>query len=168
MSTLKVDNLQSGSREYLIPLKELSHRFIQQYRDVYIFGSWTPSTSYTWMPGAYVDFTPQETTSRIRFTLCLTMGHVNGHAISHNIFYANGVEIGRHSISGQSPEHRHTYVWDVPSWGTTPGRIGYQTRNYGTSNQALFHGTYYWDGVGSNQTAQTEILVEEYLPLVPY
>lgn len=165
MSTLRVDNLQAGSNDYLLPLTELRQRRIKYMRDVYQFGSWTPSTSYAWMPGGYLDYAPLSASSRIRFTLALSMGHINGHAISHNIFYANGVEQGRHSISGQSPEHRHTYIWDVASWGTASGRIGYQTRNYGGSNQALMHSTYYWDGAGSNQVAQSEITLEEYIPI---
>jgi hypothetical protein len=165
MSTLRVDNLQAGSNEYLLPLTQLRQRRIKFAREVYQFGSWTPSTAYAWMPGGYIDYTPIDAASRIKFTIALAFAHTNGHAISHNIFYANGVERGRHSISGQSPEHRHTYVWDFASWGTTNARIGYQTRNYGTSNQARFHSTHHWDGVGSDQLAQSEITLEEYIPI---
>ena len=124
MSTLRVNNISSGSDEYTYPLSELKQRTLRTVRDRYYLGSWTPGTTYSWMPGGYLDFTPESASSRIRFSISLAMGHVNGHAISHNIFYANGTEIGRHSISGQSPEHRHTYIWDFASWGTTNGRIG--------------------------------------------
>lgn len=162
MSTLKVDNLQPGTKEYLIPLSELTQRGVKRYRDVYQFGSWTASTSYTWMPGGYADYTPARSDSRLRFTLSLCVAHAGVHAISHNIFYANEVEIGRHSISGYYNEHKHTYVWDVASWGTYEARIGYRTRNYGTANQIRLHGTYYWDGVAGDRAGTSEIVIEEY------
>lgn len=165
MSTIKVDNLQLGSREYLIPVAELKQQVIKTYRNAYRAGSWSPSDAYQWLPNAYVDYTPASASSRIRFSLSLSYGHINGHGISHCIFYANGVEQARHCIAGQSPEHRHLYVYDVASWGTTSGRIGYQVRRYGGSNSGLFHGTFYWDGGASNQAAETEILLEEYLPI---
>lgn len=166
MSTLKVDNLQAGSRENLVPLTELRQRVIKTYRNSYRSGSTTPASgSYNWLPAAYADYVPASASSRIRFSINLTFSHTNGHAISHMIFYANGVEQGRHTIAGQSPEHRHLYVWDFASWGTTSGRIGYQVRNYGTSNQGRFNGTHHWDGGGSDQAAQTEIVIEEYFPI---
>ena len=43
--------------------------------------------------------------------------------------------------------------------------IGYQIRNYGTSNQGILHATYHWDGGQSYQSAETEIVIEEYLPI---
>jgi hypothetical protein len=165
MSTIRVDNLQAGSRENLVPLGELRQRVLKTYRESYRGGSWAPANTYSWMPASFVDYTPISASSRIRFSLALSYAHTNGHAILHCIFFANGIEQGRHSISGQSPEHRHLYVWDVASWGTSSGRIGYQSRQYGTSNQPRIHGTHHWDGVGSNQAAQSEIVLEEYLPI---
>jgi hypothetical protein len=165
MSTIRVDNISTGSLENQIPLSELRHRVIKSTRSAYNGGSWQPSTTFQWAPYAFLDYTPNSASSRIRFTIALTMAHTNGHAISHCIFYANNIERGRHSISGQSPEHRHTYVWDFPSWGTSNARIGYQIRNYGTSNQARFHSTHHWNGAGNNQNAQSEIILEEYFPI---
>ena len=165
MSTLRVDNLQAGSREQLVPLTELKQRVIKTYRNQYRSGSWDPSDAYQWLPAGFHDYTPASASSRIRFSIAISYAHSSGHAIAHMIFYANGVEQGRHCISGQSPEHRHLYVWDVASWGTSSGRIGYQVRRYGGSNVPRFHGTHHWNGAGSNQAAQTEIVIEEYLPL---
>jgi len=166
MSTLQVNTIQAGTSEFSIPVSELSGRIIKTYKDTYLLGAWVPSTDYTWLPGGFADYSPERSDSRIRFSLSLCMAHQDGHAISHNIFYANGVEIGRHSISGQSPEHRHLYVWDVASWGDFTGRIGYQMRAYSASaNRVRVHSTHHWDGVGSAQIGQTEILIEEYLPL---
>lgn len=163
MSTLKVNNIKSG--ETILPVSELRCRTIKTYREVYTGGSWDPSDTYAWLPSGYVDYIPSSASSRIRFNISLSFAHTSGHAISHCIFYANNVEIGRHNICGQSPEHRHLYTWDVASWGTTSGRIGYQVRRYGGSNIPRFHGTYYWNGGSNNQNAQSEILLEEYLPL---
>lgn len=166
MSTIKVDNIQGGSRETLIPISELRHQVIKTYRFVWNGGAWGPSDAYQWAPSTYCDYTPASASSRIRFTLSMSYGHINGHGITHCIFYANGVEQGRHSIAGQSPEHRHLYVWDVASWGTSQGRIGYQMRRYGGSNSGLINGLTHWDGVGAGDTrAETEYLIEEYMPL---
>jgi hypothetical protein len=165
MSTLRVDNLQAGSRENLVPLSELRHRVIKTFRNSYRGGSWTPSFAYQWAPALFVDYTPASASSRIRFSTSISFAHTNGVAIAHCIFFANNVEQGRHTIAGQSPEHRHMYVWDCPSWGTSNARIGYQIRNYGSSNVARFHSTHHWDGSGSDQAAQTEIVIEEYFAI---
>lgn len=166
MSTIKVDNISPGPNTHAIPVSDLRHQVIRSVRDSYRLGTWVPSTVFEWVPGTYYDYTPASSGSRIRYTISMSYGHVNGHAITHCIFVANGVERGRHSLSGQSPEHRHTYVWDFPSWGITSGRIGYRMRAYGTSNYGRLHGTYHWDGGGNVQTAQSEILIEEYFPII--
>jgi len=165
MSTLIVDTVRSGPQNEEILVTELRQRVIKTFRNSYRGGSWEPAISYDWVPAGFVDYTPASSSSRIRFTINLSYAHTNGHAITHCIFYANSVEQGRHSISGQSPEWRHMYVWDVASWGTIQGRIGYQMRRYSNSNISRIHGTHHWDGVGSNQAAQTEIVIEEYLPI---
>lgn len=165
MSTLQADFIQTANRTQLVPVDELNYRVIKTYRNSYSGGSWEPTDTYQWMPASYVDYTPASATSRIRFNINIAFAHTNGHAISHCIFYANSVEIGRHSISGQSPEHRHLYIWDIASWGTSQARIGYQVRRYGGSNRPRFHGTHHWNGSGSNQNAQTEIVLEEYVLL---
>lgn len=172
MSSIFVNFIKEGPKVFdlygtqrNVRVEELRHMTLKTYRASYRSGSWTPSTVYAWMPAGYVDYTPASGSSKIRFTINLSYAWINGHAITHNIFYANGVEQGRHSISGYYQEHRRSYVWQVNSWGTFNARIGYQSRNYGTSNQGFFHTTTYWDGVGSNQAAQSEIYIEEFLPI---
>jgi hypothetical protein len=165
MSTLRVNNLSVGPEQLVIPTGELENRVIKDFRTQYAGGSWEPSDTYQWIPNAYVDYTPSSTNSRIRFTINLSFAHTSGHAIMHCIFYANGVEIGRHNIAGQSPEHRHTYVWDVASWGGSLARIGYQARRYGGSNIPRVHGTHHWEGAASNQNANTQIYIDEYFPM---
>lgn len=165
MSTLRVNNLSPGPQQYNIPLGELERRVIKDYRTQYAGGSWEPNDTYQWIPNAYVDYTPASPDSRIRFTINLAYAHTSGHAIMHCVFYANGVEIGRHNIAGQSPEWRHCYVWDVASWGGSLARIGYQARRYGGSNIPRVHGTHHWEGAGSNQLANTQIYIDEYIPM---
>ena len=165
MSTVRADNLQAVNTDYTIPLSELRQRVIKDYRTTYNSGSWEPTTTYGWAPGLFYDYTPASASSRIRVSIGLGYGHSSGHSICHCIFYANGVEINRHCISGQSPEHRHTYIFDFASWGTTSGRIGYQMRAYGTSNQPRVHGTYYWNGAGSNQNVMSHFIIEEYFAI---
>ena len=165
MSTLITDVIKAGPLNDEVPIVELQQRVIKTFRNTYRAGSWAPSNTYQWMPASFADYTPASASSRIRFSLSLSYAHTNGHSILHCIFLANNIEQGRHSISGQSPEWRHLYVWDVPSWGTTEARIGYQARQYGTGNQPRVHGTHHWNGTGSNQAAQTEIVIEEYLPI---
>jgi hypothetical protein len=165
MSRIKVNNISPGADQSLVSLGEMQVRIVKDYRFQYSGGSWEPSDSYQWIPNAYVDYTPLLTDSRIRFTINLSFAHTSGHAIMHCIFYANSVEIGRHNIAGQSPEHRHCYVWDVASWGGSLARIGYQARRYGGSNIPRVHGTHHWDGAGSNQNAHTQIYIDEYVPM---
>lgn len=165
MSIVRADSIRTSQEAAPIPLTELQQRVIKTYRNSYRGGSWEASDAYQWLPAGYHDYTPASASSRIRFSLNLSYAHTDGHAIAHCIFYANGVEQGKHSIAGQSPEHRHLYVWDVPSWGLTEGRIGYQVRRYGGSNRPRFHGTHHWNGAGSNQNAQSEIVIEEYIPI---
>ena len=166
MTTLRVDNLQHQNREYLLPVSQLRQRVVKEYRQTYQNGSWEPSDSYAWAPGLWVDYHPARADTRIRCSWTFNFAHNNGHAISSCIFYSNGsTEQGRHSIAGQSPEYRHLYVWEFDSWGTTRARIGYQIRRHGGGNRPRFFGTHHWDGVGSNQTGTSQLLIEEYLPI---
>ena len=166
MTTLRVDNLQHQNREYLLPVSQLRQRVVKEYRQTYQNGSWEPSDSYAWAPGLWVDYHPARADTRIRCSWTFNFAHVDGHAISSCVFYSNGsTEQGRHSIAGQSPEYRHLYVWEFDSWGTTRARIGYQIRRHGGGNRPRFFGTHHWDGVGSNQTGTSQLLIEEYLPI---
>ena len=173
MSSIFVNTIKEGPNMFdpygndkTMSVTELRHMMFKTYRTTYRSGSWLPSLAYQWMPNGYVDYTPASGSTLIRFSISLSAAFYNAHSITHNIFYAAGVERGRHSISGHHNEHRHLYVWQVASWGAgNTQRIGYQSRNYGSSNQGLFHGTGYWEGAGSNQAAQTEITIEEFLPI---
>ena len=167
MSTLIVDQLYCDQHLAPVPLTELGHRVIRNFRQNYDGGQWNPNTAYNWVPGMHTTYTPLLSTSRIRCWVHLSYARNSGaaHAISHWIFYANGVERGRHSISGNHLEDNSVYVWDFASWGTNAATVGYQSRSYGDDNHEVRpHTTQYWDGGGSAQTCRSQFIIEEYLP----
>ena len=168
MSTLIVDSLSYNAEDAAqeIPLTQLGYRVVRSYRQTYTGGQWNPDNNYNWVPGMFYDYTPLLSNSRIRANCSLSYVGINAaHAISHWIFYANGVERGRHSISGNHLEDNTSHVWDFPSWGTSTGRIGYQSRSYSNDNHEVrAHMTRYWDGGGSNQNCYGQFWIEEYLP----
>ena len=167
MSTVIIDQLQFDPEQPQVPLTELGHRIIRNYRATYTGGQWNPDTNYNWVPGMFYDYTPESASSRIRVYCHLSYARNSGaaHGISHWIFYANGVERGRHSVSGNHLEDHSCYTWDFASWGTTSGRIGYQMRAYGNDNHEVRpHCTQYWDGGGSVQNSYSQFIIEEYLP----
>lgn len=166
MSTLITDSLIINDRGDIVPLTELSRRMIRQYRANYDGGSWNPDTNYNWVPGMFHDYTPLSASSRIRARCHIPYAGVNAaHAISHWIFYANGVEQGRHGMSGNHLEDMSSYTWDFASWGTSSGRIGYQMRAYANDNHEVRpYTTRYWDGGGSGQVCRAQLIIEEYLP----
>ena len=168
MSTLIVDSLSYNAEDAAqeIPLTQLGYRVVRSYRQTYTGGQWNPDNNYNWVPGMFYDYTPLLSNSRIRANCSLSYVGINAaHAISHWIFYANGVERGRHSISGNHLEDNTSHVWDFPSWGTSTGRIGYQSRSYSNDNHEVrAYMTRYWDGGGSNKNCYGQFWIEEYLP----
>jgi len=167
MSILLVNEIKSGDNEPSIALTELGYRVIKNYRQTYTAGQWNPDNVYNWVPGMFFDYTPSSEASRIRVYCHLSYVGLNAaHGISHWIFYANGVERGRHNISGNHLEDNSCYTWDFPSWGTTAGRIGYQMRSYANDNNEVRpYTTRYWDGAVSNQNCIGQFIIEEYLPI---
>lgn len=167
MSTLITDFISFDPTRDPIPLTELGHRVIKEARATYDGGQWNPDTTYNWIPGMFNDYTPLLATSRIRMTCMIPYARNSGaaHAISHWIFYANSVEQGRHGVSGEHIEDERTYVWDVASWGTASGRIGYQMRSYGNdTHEVRPYCTQHWDGGGSVQNSRGQYVIQEYLP----
>jgi len=163
---LSVDNIATTAGTNIVPIRELYHnRYIQRYQSVYTAGSWNPDTNYNWVPGSWVDFTPQRSDSFIQYAWRAPHAWVNAsHGIVHLQFFANSKLFKWHSISGNHVENGDTYMWEVPSWGTFNARIGCQLRAYATNNHTFrFYDTNYWDGVGSRQTARGQLMVDEVL-----
>lgn len=166
MSTIRADKIQVGYGQEDIPLEELTCRVVKSEYIIDTPGAFTPGTSYTWITGLFRDYTPLLSNTRIRMNLRFGYAFLDNHAITHMIFYANGIEQGRHNISGLYIEHRHTYMWEVGSWGAgINARIGYQARAYSTGNECRFHSTRHWDGTGTLQNTTYEIRIDEYIPL---
>lgn len=172
MSLIIVDTIAEATNTFNpyqatkgMPVYELRHMIVKTARQTYQAGAWTPSNTYAWMPGGFIDYLPSRSDTQIRFSLNLSWGFGTPHNISHNIFYAAGTERGRHSISGNYSEGRHLYIWQVASWGAgNTQRIGYQTRAYAAgSHNTLYNTTGYHNGAGGNYPAQTEIYIEEIL-----
>jgi hypothetical protein len=166
MSTLIVDNIICDPHLEQVPLTQLGYRIIRISRQNYDGGLWNANTTYNWVPGMNMTYTPARSDTRIRVWCHMPYGRNSGsaHGISHWIFYANGVERGRHSISGQHIEDMSVYVWDMASWGTSAAQLGYQSRSYADDNHEVRpYTTNYFDGGGSTQTCRGQMIVEEYL-----
>ena len=166
MSTLVTDTISPDPNLAPLSLDQLRRRVIREKRFTYTGGGWRNNNTFNWVPGAFDDYTPLSASSRIRgyWTLPVARWVGAAHSISHWIFYANGVEQGKHSLSGHHLEHRATYVWDFPSWGTSTGRIGYQMRMYAQGNHEVgVYSTQYWEGGGSNQNCFGQYYIQEYL-----
>lgn len=165
MSKVIVDNLQVHPDSPYIPVSDLWHRPIKTIITTYTGGQWNPDTNYNWVPGMYYDYTPVNPRSRIKVACAIPyVGLNSAHGISSWIFYGNGVEIARHSVSGNHIEDKTTYTYDIGSWGNTSGRVGYQMRSHANdSNEIRPFTTRYWDGGGSNQNCYGQMIIEEYI-----
>jgi hypothetical protein len=164
MPSLSTEYLQNTAGTVTIPVKELETRVIQYFQAEYTGGEWNPDNNYNWVPGAFRDFIPRRADSRIRFTMRSPWAWVAaGHAISNWYFFANGVLYWNWAESGTHIENGKAFQFEVPSWGTTSGRIGLQHRSHANDNNELrMYTTYYWDGTGrSVQNARGHMLIEE-------
>jgi len=166
MGTLKLNAISNRLGTIIVPVAELVPRVIQRYENTYTGGEWNPDNTSNWAPGGFVDFTPRNAQSRIHFMWRIPHAWSNAtHAISHWRFFVNGICYYWHSQSGVHIEDANVIQWDVPSWGTSSGRIGYQVRSYSNDNHEVrLNTTYYWDGTGrSAQNSRSQLIVEEYI-----
>jgi hypothetical protein len=164
MSTIQVNTVVGNHRQEEIPVSELGYRTYKRVRQLYTGGQWNPDTNFNWVPGMYYDYTPISGSTRIRITCHIPHAGLNAaHVISHWIFYTNGAEQGRHNMSGNHYEDAGTYIWEINSWGTSVGRVGYQMRSYSNDgNETRVYTTRYWDGGGSNQNCYGQLSIEEF------
>jgi len=166
MGTLTVETLRDVAGTVNIPARELKQRVIQCYQAQYTGGEWNPDNTYTWIPGAFYDMTPRRADSRIKFTCRIPHAWVvASHAISNWYFYANNILYYNWSESGTHIENGKTYQFEVPSWGTSSGRIGLQHRSHANDNHEVrLYTTYHWDGGGrSAQNSRGHMIIEELL-----
>lgn len=166
MGTLTTKQITNTAGTLTIPVKELETRIIQRYENTYTGGEWNPDNTSNWVPGGWVDFTPLRADSRLSYIWRAPHAWIGqAHAMSHWRFYVNGNLYFWNSTSGRHIEDGCVYKWDVPSWGTGTGRIGYQVRSYSNDNHEVrLYTTYYWDGTGrSAQNSYGQLIVEEYI-----
>ena len=147
-----------------VPVIELKTRVIQYIRQDYTGGVWNPDNSYNWIPGTFWDFTPKQPDSVIKYTMRVPIARSgsSAHAIGNWYFYANNIIYYRWEDSMNHYENGNVWEFQVPSWGTSTGRIGLQHRAHGNDgNELRMYTTEYWDGVGSNQNCRGQLFIEE-------
>ena len=162
---LKVDSLQTESGIVTIPVSHFQRRVLQRVSYTHRVGWWRGNNTYYWVPGAYVDFRPLRSDSRIRFTYSIpTRDYGSNHMIMHWIFYANDQEYGRFTRGGHHVENAFANEWDIPSWGSSNySRVGFKCRSYSEGNHnAHLYLTQYWDGGGASNQINGQVMVEEY------
>ena len=163
-NTAQFAYIQNRAGTVTVPVTELRTRVIQFYRADYTSGTWNPDNTYNWIPGAYYDFTPRRTDSVIFYTMRLPTTRQGGstHAIGNFYFYANNILYYQWEESLQHMENGKTWQFQVPSWGTSTGRIGMQNRAHANdSNEVRMYSTEYWDGTGSSQNCKGQLIIEE-------
>ena len=163
---LKVDTITNEANTVSIPTSYMQRRLIQRVSYTHRMGWWRGNNTYYWVPGAYMDFRPLRSDSRIRFTFNLPTRQYGAsqHMIMHWIFYVDEVEYGRYTRGGHHVENAFGTEWDVPSWGENQyRRVGHKCRSYseGTHNAHLYL-TQYWDGGGASNDIQGQMIAEEY------
>lgn len=152
----------AGSGSYLTNKCICINRIINNYTG----GPWGSPASYTWVPGLFIDYTPLRADSLIKWSANFSIywNDPNSYGIMHQYFYWNGQVRDSWTYGAQYYEHRSHYERVYPSWGTTSGRIGFQSRYYSTSYYGAYHGTRYWDGGGgSSGNSAGQLVLEEYL-----
>jgi hypothetical protein len=164
---LTAGSLQNEASTVTIPISHMQRRIIQRVSYTHRIGWWRGNNTYFWVPGAYVDFRPIKSTSRIRFTYSIpTRDYGSAHMISHWIFYVDDIELGRHSRGGHQVENAFATEWDIEGWSAgTYRRIGYRFRSYTEANHnSHLYLTKYWDGGQTALNIPGQAIVEEYIP----
>jgi hypothetical protein len=163
---LKVDTITNEANNISIATFSLQRRIIQRASYTHRVGWWRANNAYYWVPGAYMDFRPMRSDSRIKVTFCnpIRQYGASQHMISHWIFYVDEVEYGRFTKGGHHVENAFATEWDVPSWGEGQyRRVGHKCRSYAEGNHnSHVYLTQYWDGGGADNNIQGQMIVEEY------
>jgi hypothetical protein len=125
----------------------------------------TLSTTSQVVTGSQITYTPPAGASKVLYRFSYALNWVTEHAISHQRFFIDGVEVtsARLNRSGRYPEDKTPFEWVIniggsttaatgrqASW-TSPKTLSVQSRWYSAANNRNAHGTNYWDGAGSNQ-----------------
>jgi hypothetical protein len=131
-----------------------------------VTGLQTLTNSYADITGSSIAYTPPAGAKKVHYKFNFGMNWVHDHAITHNRFLIDGVEVvwARQSRSGRYPEDKTSFEWVIniggtastnsgrqASW-TSPKTLAVSSRTYGVANNSRnVHGTFYWDGATSSQ-----------------
>ena len=117
--------------------------------------------------GSTINYVPPAGTKTVLYEFTMQVSAVDSHGIGHFRSYIDSVEVTNAKISISA----NTIIQGIftqkiaiqcnagtnniddaqfTSW-TASKEIKIQGRSYSTSNEVEVHGTYYWDGAGSNQ-----------------
>jgi hypothetical protein len=126
----------------------------------------TLTNSYADITGSSIAYTPPAGATKVIYRFNFAMNWVQDHAITHNKFLIDGVEVlwARQARSGRYPEDKVSFEWVINIGGTastnngrqaswaSPKTLAVSSRAYNqASNSRNVHGTNYWDGGASNQ-----------------
>lgn len=145
-----------------------------EYR--YTGGTWSTSTTMSWVPGLYGNFRPTRSDSILRFTFGFTMcrNSANDHITEINIARSNPdasnieYEIYRFQDSNHSGTYQNQwshYEHEIESWGANvTKRFGILMASYDSANyRAAVHQTYWnnYDQSGQGTNAYPYLRFEE-------
>lgn len=131
------------------------------------------SYAYVDLTGSSLSYTPPTGATRVIYRFSWTSYWGSAHAISHNKFFIDGVEVlyARHSRSGYYHEGKSDFEWTIyiggsgntntgrqASW-TTAKTMKIQYRSYGGSDIMYQHGSTYWDGGAGNQFSMPHLTI---------
>lgn len=125
------------------------------------------TATYADITGSTITYTPPTGTTCVIYGFSFSYYWQSvQHSIQHIKFFIDGVEVvhARHNRSADYFESRYTFEWPIAIGGSpnantgrqatwaTPKTLKMMARRYATSSHGgAMHGTFYWDGVGSNQ-----------------
>lgn len=165
---LNVNALQNEAGTTTVSTSYMQRRILQRVSYVHRIGWWRANDIYYWVPGAYVDFRPVRSDSRVRLTFSIPIRQYGSaqHSITHWAFYRDEVYYGRHCRGGHHIENAFSTEWDIASWGEMQyARVGYKVRSYSEAgHNAHLYYTQYWDGGSASYDIQGQVIVEEYMP----
>ena len=173
MSTLKVDNLllQDNTKGTGRILETFGGVCNGQTFDV-LSGSYTLenvtghtslTTTHTDVTGSTITYTPPEGTKTVIYNFVFTSTRGDAGAMAHFKLFLDSDEVVYGRLTSGANSHYGeliNYTWSfrcdassddaantgsVTSW-TTPKTIKLQAREYSSSNEAVLHNNYYWDG----------------------
>jgi hypothetical protein len=124
------------------------------------------TTTFEDMTGSSISYTPPTGTTKVIYRLTyLASRFIDAHGIISNMFYIDDTEVlyARYTVGSDYLAQRVVFEWPINIGGdadtnvgrvetwTTAKTLKLQAREYGASNEAKLHETYYWENAASSQ-----------------